>query len=444
MTDSPNGINPENKSEDEHVQPELVKSRRGRMVSVYGLVERIIEQFELEHGAGESDALKATTTDVERRKLVRDVANYIFGVESVHLSPHEQARLIAMANSEIFGYGPLDNLFADEGISTISLEGSQKIGVRYAPAGDLTMLDPIFDDTPHMQGIIKRLLRHAGAELRADTAIIETGLIINKRRVALNIAQPPFVPELAVDIRLHPIMLPTIDDWRERGILNQKTQTLLEAIIQSEHGLLIVGDTESGKTTLLSMLLQYVSGDNLVSVERASELSLPDGGTTLSTQWGYGYKPEISFGEQILSALDRKPELIVLDEVRADEPHAIAPLLQNENAPRQIWSFRGTAEPKRLKSALGMLARMADSKQPEHMVFNLYQRLPFIVIIKRRNGKLQIREIAEWQFPDIASENNDFVYADYVPLMQTDWDNCQVSGKRPQHNLNLDDSFWEK
>ena len=444
MSDSPNGKNHNNKSDEDERPPEFVSSRRGRMVSVYGLVERIIEQFELEHGEGESNAIKETTSDVERRKLVRDVADYIFGVESVQLSPHEQARLIAMANAEIFGFGPLDELFKDERITTISLEGAQKVGVRYGPAQDLTILDPIFDDTPHMQLIIKRMLFHSNAEFRSNNSIIETGLVIDNRRISLSVAFPPFVPEIAVDIRLHPVQLPTFEEWLDQNILNKKTLSLLNAIMQSEHGLLVVGDTESGKTTLLSMLLQTISGEGLVSVERASELFLPDGAESLATQWAFNEKPEITFGEQIVFALEHQPKLIVLDEVRADEPHAVAPLLKEDHIPRQIWSFRGTSEPKRLTSALGMLARMADSTQPEHMVLNLYKRLPFVVIIKRRKGKLQLREIAEWQFADTSNQSEDFIYADYVPLMTTEWDECEVTGQTPQHHLNLDEDFWQK
>lgn len=444
MSDSPNGINHEDDSDEEAHEPELISSRTGRTISVYGLVERIIEEFELEHGEGESDAIKASSSDLERRKLIRDIAEYIFGVESVRLSPHEQAQMIAMANAEIFGYGPLDTLFADESVSTISLEGSRKIGVRYGPGQDLKIIDPVFDDTPHMQRIIQRLLSHAGTELNVNVPIIEAGLTIKERRVSLSVAVPPFAPEMAVDIRVHPSQAPTIDDWIEKGILNQKTGILLEAIIKSEHGLIIVGDTESGKTTLLSMLVQNLSGDGLVTVERASELILPDGAERLTTKWAKGEETGLSFGEQIRVAIDKQAENLVIDEIRNDEPEAIAPLLTNDNVPRQIWSFRGTSEVKRLTSALGMLARMADSTQPEHMVYQLYKRLPFIVVIKRRKGKLQLRAIAEWQLPDDANASDDFVYANYVPLMEVEWDDCELTSKRPGLALDLPDDFWEK
>lgn len=444
MSDSPNGINPKNNSGDEKDKPELLTSRTGRTISVYGLVERIIEEFELEHGEGQSDAMKASTNDLERRKLVRDIAEYIFGIESVQLSPHEQAQMIAMANSELFGYGPLDTLFADETVSTISLEGSRKIGVRYGPGQDLKIIDPIFDDTPHMQRIVQRLLHHTGTKSVENVPIIEAGLTIKGRRISLSVATPPFVPETAVDIRVHPSQAPTLDDWIEKGILNQKTRTLLEAIMKSEHGLIIVGDTESGKTTLLSMLIQNLDGNGLVTVERASELILPDNAKRLTTKWAMDDEAGISFGEQIKVASEAQAKNLVIDEIRNDEPEAIAPLLTNENVPRQVWSFRGTSEVKRLTSALGMLARMADGTQSEHMVYQLYKRLPFIVVIKRRKDKLQLKAIAEWQFSEDIENQNDFIYANYVSLMEVEWGDCELTGKRPRLTLDLPDDFWEK
>lgn len=439
MSEEKNGMNHEDENEP---SPEFIPSRPGRMVSLQGLVERIIEQFELEHGEGESKAIKATSTDVERRAMIRQIAEYIFAVESVQLSPQEQARIMAMANAEVFGYGPLDSLFQDEHVSTISIEGSQKIAVRYGPAEELQPHDAIFENTPHMRRVIQRLLRHAGAELRPEHAIIEAGLEIEGRRVSVSVASPPFVPELAADIRVHPRQLPTMEQWLSAGYLNAKAKTLLEAIAQSEHGFMIVGDTESGKTTLLSMLLKSVSGDGLIAVERAGELALPEGAESLRPIWPKEGVESRSFGEQILAALDKPAKTIVLDEVRADEPESIAPLLARDESPRQIWSFRGGDDANRIKAALGILARMSDSNQPEAMVYNLQHRVPFLILIKRRRGKLQLREIAEWQFPTITT--GDFVYADYVPLMQMGLEHSEITGKTPRHKLSLPDSFWEK
>jgi len=439
MTDENNNPTENPKSQDDSTLPDFIDSLTGRTISTRGLVEHIIDQFHLEHGEGDSDAVQNAKTDVERRTLVRDVVQYVIGVESAQLSAKQQARLIATAYREIFGYGPLDTLFANPDVTTITLEGSQKISVRYAPGGNLQQLEPIFDDTHHVRRTVDRLLRDANAELHADVPIIETGLTINERRVSLSVTGPPFSPEISVDIRVHPADQPTLADLVASEFMPDEARTLLEAIIQSEHGIIIVGDTESGKTILVSALLRHLPDvDGLMTVERAGEIELPTGADQLMPQWSVGDKKGISFGEKINIALAFDPKTLVLDEIRADEPHSIADLLRKDDVPRQIWSFRGASEAKRISSSLSMLARMADRSQAEAMVLNLYRRLPFVIIVKRRKGYLQLREIGEWQFTD------DSEYANYVPLMERGWETCERTGKRPQHDLDIPASFWEK
>ncbi|MDQ7027238.1 MAG: ATPase, T2SS/T4P/T4SS family [Anaerolineae bacterium] len=444
MSDKNDGINDNELPEDERHLPELVPSHRGRMVSIRGLVERIIEEFEIEHGENESEAVQESTSEIERRKLLRSVADYIFSVESVHLELKEQAQIIARSYSEIFGYGALDTLFSDKNVTTITLEGARKAAVRYQPGTALIPLEPLFEDTPHMRKILKRLLKDAGAQLRDDVPIIETGLTIEGRRVCLTIAASPFVSEIAVDIRVHPKELPTLDMLVESGVLTQQVRQILESIVKSGYGFIIVGDTESGKTTLLSVLAQLLpSPEGILAIERASELALPDGAERLMATWPVDDDEWFSFGERIKQAIEKKPQTLILDEVRTDEPESIAPLLHEPDMPRQIWSFRGASSASRIRSALGMIARMSDHTQPESMVFNLYERLPFIIRIKRRKGYLQVLEIAEWQFPDNYKEINDLVYADYISLMEMGWEICEPTGKRPKHDLGLPEDFWD-
>lgn len=434
---------PENETDEK--SPRFVQSQMGRTVSLRGLVERIVEEFHIEHGENESEAVKATQNPAERRRLVKDVADYIFNLESVQLSLPEQARILSNAYGELFGYGPLDELLINENVSTISLEGVDKAAIRYAPGTELIKFEePLFEDLHHFRSTLKRMLNDARAELRPDIPIIETGLEFEGRRISVSVVAPPYVTELAADIRIHPQELPQLDSLVESEFMPQKALELLKAIAQSEHGFIIVGDTESGKTTLLSMLLQFISnGDKLASIERAGELYLPDGATRYQPKWQtVNDSSWVTFGERIKEALDTDAKVLVLDEVRADEPDSIMPLLDNPDVPRQIWSMRGASDASRIRSALGTLARLSNPAAPEAMVFNLYERLPFVIIVKRRRGYLQLLEIAEWQFPDEIPDDG-FVYADYIALMEMGWDGCEMSGRRPKLSLDLPDDFWE-
>jgi Flp pilus assembly CpaF family ATPase len=423
------------KDADKGREPRLVPAQLGsRMVSLAALVEKIVNTFIEEHS--DSQTLREADTETKRLKLILETVNYVLAVESVHPTDTAKAEIIAQTYSELFGYGPLDALFIDERITTILLEGIDKASVRYGH-GELVTLSPLFEDLEHMQRIIGRLLMDAGVELRESQPYLETGLIVGDRSVSLNLVSPPVAPQLNVDIRVHPKTLPTLDDLVMQNILNEKAAEFLRALVKSSHGFLIVGDPESGKTTLLSVLAQLLlAPEQVISVERAGELRLPAGAQRLMTKWTVGNQTGISFGEQIGAALEKKPTCILLDEVRADEPEMIAPLLSSAAVPRQIWSFRGTVEAKRLQNALGMLARRADTSRSEVMVTTLYRRLPFIVTVRRRENKLQLYSIGEWQFRD----NSD--YPTYTLLMKQDEGNLVSIGQKPTHDFGLPDDFW--
>lgn len=434
MNDHENPIPP-----DEERPPHLIPGRGGtRMYSLAALVERIVSAFEQEHGddlGAPSPALLEAQTPADKRKLLRDIVSYVLAVESIHISAEDQADLLRTAYSEIFGYGPLDALFADESVTTIALEGSEKVSVRRGH-GELTTSDLLFEDLAHFRRIIARLLRHAGAELRDDQPIIETGLIVDGRPISINLVGPPVTIQLTADIRVHRRELPALAEIA--GI--HKTAALLEAIAQSPHGFVIVGEPESGKTTLLAALLQLARQEKLVTVERAGELRLPESAEQLIVRWPVGETPGLTFGDQVSAALAQSPDCIVLDEVRADETAYIAPLLLPEDAastlPRLIWVFRGPAESTRLISALGMVARRSDPGRSELLVRALYERLPFVITMRRRKDALHVYGIAEWQFSAGAD------HPDYVELMTMGWEGLEMTGKRPSHPLDLPDEFW--
>jgi len=405
-----------------------------RWHTLSALIERIEAAFIADY-VGQSDLLAQADTPAKRYTLIHDTAEYVLAVESIQLSRQELAEVISQVYSNLFGYGPLDELFQDERVTTIALEGADKASVRYGH-DELVTLDPLFRDSRHLRQIVERLLFDAGAELREDQPFVEAGLFVGKRPVCVNLLAPPVAFYLTVDIRVHPSVAPTMDDLVEQDFMSAQAKQLLEAMVQSSHGLMIVGDGESGKTTLLNALLQLLPTDaKIVTIERAGELRPPSAVERFVTQWPVRDVEGRTFGEQIDRGLEQQPAHLILDEVRSDEPESIAPLLQHENAPRQIWAFRGPSFAKRLASALGMLARRADISQSEAMVHALYARLPYVITVRRSQGKLQLHTVSEWQYHD--SE-----YPAFVALMEHEDGVLRPTGRRPVHTLDLPDDFW--
>lgn len=420
-------------------EPELLQARQGRrQYSMRALVERIVTQFLDEHGTN-SEALQAADTETDRLKLVLASADYVIAVESVELSAKDKADVVRQAYGELFSYGPLDKLLADESVTTIALEGADKLSVRRR-YDDILSETPLFDDEAHLHKIMRRMLADAGAELREDEPVVETGLTVNGRRVSLTVVSPPASTLLTADIRVHPATPPSLDDLVADETITADSARLLEALAVSEHGVMVIGDTESGKTTMLGLLARLAhegsGAGHITSVERSAELALPEDVSRHTVRWRTSQHERLPLADCVKKALAEHPNLLLVDEVRADDAAAIAPLLLDDGVPRQMWAFRGQSESKRQSAALSMLARRSAPDAGETPVHNLYERLPFIVTLRRRFGKLMLSRISEWQHSSGAT------YPDHIDLMAVDWDNLVLTGQRPVRPLPLPDDFW--
>lgn len=408
---------------------ELVPTSTGHIVSTKGLLERIVEQVRAEA----DDARLMAASPTEQRTLIRDVAQYVINVENVVLSMAEQARLIQQATSELLGYGVLDPLLQDEQITTVLIDGLDGVAVRRGPGSELEAVPNVFDDHGHLRRTVDRLLLSANVSPTQQLPIVETGLVLYGRRASLNVALPPFVAQVRVDIRLHGRTARTFNDWEQLGIVSPRARTLLQQLAESSHGLMVVGDTESGKTTLLNMLSQHLKTSWAV-IERAPELHVDPSMPRLTVRYPDSAGEGRSLVQLVQDALAMNPEALLLDEVRADEPEAIAPLLLDA-APRQLWTFRGTPEPKRMKAALTILVQRATGGRYEEALSALFERLPFVVMLKRRRGSLRLVEIAEWQ------QVGDGIAL--VSLLRAEGDDHWPTGYAPQRETGLPASFWQ-
>jgi hypothetical protein len=140
-----------------------------------------------------------------------------------------------------------------------------------------------------------------------------------------------------------------------------------------------------------------------------------------------------TLAQRVEEALAMNLETLLLDEVRADEPEAVAPLLLG-SAPRLLWTFRGTSETKRIKAALTILVQRAIGSQSEEALQALTERLPFVILLKRRRGGLRVVEIAEWQ-----QEAEQTALVGLLRLLDT---THVPTGHLPQRALDLPTSFW--
>jgi pilus assembly protein CpaF len=392
-------------------EPVLIAGRAGtRMYSLAALEEHCESEF-LDEYDESSPVLAAAETPTQRIKLILEVVNYVLSVESVVLDAEVKAEMIGRLHANLFGYGPLDVLLLNPDVTTIDIHGARHISARFGH-GELSATGVMFEDEEHLRKVINRLLADAGSVMPEDEPILETGLVVSGRPMSLSVVMPPVTPYVHADIRLHPVDALSLDTLVEQGMMSDEVQALIMRIVQSKYGFAILGESESGKTTLLNAILRHLPGEGMCSVERTGELRLPAGSVRRMPYWAAKVAQCVTFGQQIDAALTDTPQVLILDELRIDEPLMVYPLLTQPDPPRQIWSVRGVSDAKKLQSSMGMLARRADMSRSEVMVAALYDRVPFVITVRNIKNRLQVFSVAEWQ------SRPDSDYPDYVMLMQ--------------------------
>ena len=374
----------------------------GRQYSLEALVEKIEYEFALEV-RNHPDLLNEASEPAARRDLIRDVLDYVLATESILINRPDRLVLLNTVYNNLFGFGPLHAYLGDEAVTEISIDAPDRVYVRHG-AGDRVSVPENFTDLPSMERAIDFILATASVSLHAADPIVEVGTVIDRRPVRIAAVMPPASSGLQVNLRLHPVAPGTLDSLVAKKMLDDSASRLLKAILGAGSGLMIAGEPGSGKTTLLEALLPHLPTSGMV-VERAAEMRLPNTlmgllPTNAPQVIGAPIPSSVSFPDRLAAALTKYPGCLVVDEIRFDEAVAMWDALTMERKAQLLWAFRGSSNPLRLKAAFSMSVRRARPGIEQEFIYSaLRDRLPFVALTVRRDQKLCITAIGEWQ-PD--------------------------------------------
>jgi len=346
-----------------------------RIYSIGALQERIEMAFVSET---RPEMLLGITDDTTRRALIREVADYVLGVESIRLVRPDYLALIESLHAILFRFGPLDPYLSDETVTEITIDGPERVHVRRG-AGDLEAVPEHFLDTEQLARIVARLLATVSTNSGPENPFVEVGLSFGTRTARLGITAPPISVELQAEIRLHPSQPPTLADLVEWQMMPAAAADHLQKAIADGWGIMVAGEAGAGKTTLIQALMPLLPSHSAI-VERDAELRFPPAVTFDSYVGG-------DFADRIDMALAQSPRRLVVDEIRSDESTSLWPALIEEPKPALLWAFRGSTNPLRLRTAFSMTIRRAHpTLEQEAITEALLTRLPLAALLARQNG----------------------------------------------------------
>jgi pilus assembly protein CpaF len=244
--------------------------------------------------------------------------NRFMAEEDVVLSRIDRGKVFDQVCAEIMGYGPIQQLLNDDGISEIMVNGPHQVWIEQG--GKLTLTDISFKDDDHVMRIISRIVAPLGRRIDESSPMVDARLPDGSR---VNAIIPPLAligPVLTIrKFRRVPL---NVDDLVRAGSLTSQAVIFLEAAVRAGLNVLVAGGTSSGKTTLLNVLSSFIPSDErIITVEDAAELQLQQSHVIPleSRPASMEGQHAITIRELVINCLRMRPDRIVVGECRGSE-----------------------------------------------------------------------------------------------------------------------------
>lgn len=228
------------------------------------------------------------------------------------LSAFEQSRL----NAELYGFGPIQDLIADEDIDEILIHGQNAIS--YEKSGKLF----IWEDTFLSEVSFQRIFEIISCDFfKAISYENPTGNGFWKG-FRVHVIAPPLSKEIQISMRrVGGQKIKSLQNLSERGFIKNIGLDLIIKALDQRLNILICGATSSGKTTFIQCLMNHCKDDRFVILEDSEELYLPNKLSTalICPTRAEQYCISFSMKDLVKESLRMRPDRIVLGEARSDE-----------------------------------------------------------------------------------------------------------------------------
>ncbi len=267
--------------------------------------------------AADSDP-EATAAGDALRARVRRTLDELLAEAGQTLARSERDDVVRQACYEIAGFGPIQPLLDDDGITEVMVNGPEDVFVERA--GHIEPTDVRFRDHAHLLQTIHKIVAPLGRRIDESSPMVDARLPDGSR---VNAIIPPLaVRGPALTVRKFSRQPLGIDDLVARGTLTPEIALLLRAAVGARLNAIVSGGTGSGKTTTLNVLSSFIGdSERIVTIEDAAELRLQQRHVVSlearpANAEGHG---RVAIRDLVINALRMRPDRIIVGEVRGGE-----------------------------------------------------------------------------------------------------------------------------
>ncbi len=176
---------------------------------------------------------------------------------NLNLSTLEKQYLYNLIDNEISGMGPLTEVMQDTSVNKIFVNGPDKVYVL-GDKGYVLDKSISFINDEHIMRTVKNIANHNNLNINFDEAYISFKTSDNTKFILLN---KPLVEGISLTIIKNNKTLENISELIRRGTVTPYMARFLEACVKLKLNILVCGEKNSGKRTLVNALMEFIPRD---------------------------------------------------------------------------------------------------------------------------------------------------------------------------------------
>ena len=212
----------------------------------------------------------------------------------------------------------LSELLDDKNVTEIMINSPKEIFVE--KKGKMERWNRSFQSDEQLYDLIQQIVSRINRAVNTKSPIVDARLEDGSR---VHVVLPPIAlkgPTLTIRKFPEPI---TMQKLIQLGSLTEEAAAFLESLVQASYNIFISGGTNSGKTTFLNALSQYIpKTERIITIEDSAELQIQGVNNLVSLETrnanaeGEG---AVTISDLIKASLRMSPNRIIVGEVRGKE-----------------------------------------------------------------------------------------------------------------------------
>ncbi len=313
------------------------------------------------------------------------------------LSEDRRRTLVEQLVDEVFGFGPLQPLLADDEVTEIMVNGPDS--VYFERDGKLHRSDQRFASVDQLRALIDRILGPLGRRVDEASPLVNARLPEGHR---VHVVIPPLALDGPVmTVRKFAKRVMRLEDMVAQGSFDQVMRQCLVWAVRARRSIAVSGGTGSGKTTLLNALsCALPQSERIITIEDSAELRFLEHPHVVRLEArprsaeGTG---EVPIRELVINALRMRPDRIVVGECRGAE--AIDMLQAMNTGHDGSLTTLHANSPVDVVSRLTTMVRYAVDLPVDVIESNVASAFDVVVQTTRSlDGRRFVSEVAELEF----------------------------------------------